>query len=214
TGYRALYNNINGNFNVGIGVETLFLNTSGDNNTALGYGALTGITTGNNNIGIGFDAEVPSGTGSNQVKIGNSAISYAGIQVDWSITSDKRWKNNIRELPYGLDIVMQLQPVDYTRKNNPNKTREMGFIAQDLEVLLEKVGYTDQGFLTKDDDGYLSVRYNDLIALLTKALQEQQLIIEAQNSKDVVQDKFIKEQGKSIEDLVARLNLIESKSTN
>ena len=78
---------------------------------------------------------------------------------------------------------MQLQPVDYTRKNNTNKTREMGFIAQDLEAILTKVGYTDQGFLTKDDKGYLSVRYNDLIALLTKALQEQQTIIDTQNSK-------------------------------
>ncbi|MBN4085275.1 tail fiber domain-containing protein, partial [Flavobacteriaceae bacterium AH-315-B10] len=112
--------------------------------------------------------------------MGNSFITYAGIQVSWTVTSDKHWKKNIRELPYGLEVVKQLKPVDYVRKNNDAKTREMGFIAQDVEVLLAKIGYTDQGFLHKDDKGFMSLRYNDFIALLTKAIQEQQDIIEEQ----------------------------------
>jgi len=40
------------------------------------------------------------------------------------------------------------------------------------------LGYDDQGFLTKDDEGRISLRYNDLIALHTKGMQEQQQIIE------------------------------------
>ncbi len=201
--YSALYNNTTGYNNVGIGLETLFLNTSGNNNTAIGYGALTNITVGRNNLGLGFNAEVPSSTGSNQVRVGDTNITYAGIQVDWSITSDKHWKENIRQLPYGLNMVMQLKPVDYTRKNNENRTREMGFIAQDLEVLLAKVDYKDQGFLTKDDDGYLSVRYNDFIALLTKALQEQQTIIHAQNSKIDMFESEMASLSKRLENLEA-----------
>ncbi len=206
-GYFALNDNTTGIQNTANGNEALRLNTNGYNNTASGYQALDQNTTGHNNTAIGYDAQVTGSKASNQVRIGNTAITYAGIQVDWSITSDQRWKDNIRNLPYGLDMVMQLKPVDYTRKNNDKKTREMGFVAQDLEALLAKVGYTDQGLLTEDDNGYLSVRYNDLIALLTKALQEQQAIIEEQKAKDVVQDK-------SIEALVTRLNLIESKSSN
>ena len=93
------------------------------------------------------------------------------------------YKENIRELPYGLEVVKQLKPVDYVRKNNDVKTREMGFIAQDVEALLIKIGYDDQGFLTKDDKGLMSLRYNDFIALLTKAIQEQQDIIETQNNE-------------------------------
>ena len=50
-------------------------------------------------------------------------------------------------------------------------------------MLLAKTGYKDQGFLTEDDEGRLSLRYNDFIALLTKAIQEQQDIIEQQNKK-------------------------------
>ena len=48
----------------------------------------------------------------------------------------------------------------------------MGFIAQDVELLLAKMGYSEQGFLTEDGEGRLSLRYNDFIALLTKATQE------------------------------------------
>ena len=48
------------------------------------------------------------------------------------------------------------------------------------------MGYDDQGFLTKADNGNLSLRYNDFIALLAKGIQEQQDMIEAQN--DLISD--------------------------
>ena len=51
----------------------------------------------------------------------------------------------------------------------------------DVEELLAKIGYDDQGFLHKDDKGFMSLHYNDFIALLTKAVKEQQEIIEEQN---------------------------------
>ena len=100
-------------------------------------------------------------------------------------------------------MVMQLEPVDYVRKNNDAKTRDMGFIAQDVEALLAKIGYTDQGFLTKDDKGYLSIRYNDLLALLTKAMQEQQGIIET-----LSKDKSTLEN--TVNNLIARVEKIEA----
>ena len=196
-GRTALFSNNFGNENTAIGRSALYYNTSGDKNTAVGRSALVNITNGSNNTGIGYDAQVPSATSSNQVRIGNTDINYAGIQVSWSITSDKIWKEQIRELPYGLDMLMQLKPVDYKRKNNDIKTREMGFIAQDVEAILNEMGYDDQGFLTKDDDGQLSLRYNDFIALLTKGMQEQQELIETlinenkQMKDDLVQIKML-----------------------
>jgi len=183
TGYFALYKNTTGYSNSAFGVNSLLNNTTGNENTAVGTNALNNNTTGSNNTAVGFSADVPNGTASNQVRIGNTNVTSAGVQVAWTVTSDKRWKENIRDLPYGLEIIKQLKPVDYLRKNNGHKTREMGFIAQDLEALLAKVGYTDQGFLTKDDKGLMSLRYNDFIALLTKAIQEQQDIIEEQNKE-------------------------------
>lgn len=161
------------------------LNT-GDNNIAIGYGAMSSfmdLNVGDNNIAIGLFSELPSSTASDQVRIGNDDVSHAGVQVGWSISSDKIWKEQIRDLPFGMDMLMQLKPVDYYRKNNDFKKREMGFIAQDIEVLLNEMGYYDQGFLTKDDHGRISLRYNDFIALLTKGMQEQQEIIETQQAE-------------------------------
>ncbi len=179
TGYQALYSNIGGVFNTAIGLQALHSNLSGSGNTAIGYYALGDLTTGVNNLGIGGGAQVPSSAGNHQIRMGNTLISHADIQVAWNVTSDRRWKENIRVLPYGLEVLKQLKPVDYTRKNNEHNTREMGFIAQDVEALLAKIGYKDQGFLHKDDKGFMSLRYNDFIALLTKAIQEQQEIIES-----------------------------------
>jgi len=171
-GFQVLRDNTTGNDNIGLGRLALRNNVTGNDNIGLGIFALTSITTGSNNIGIGVNAEVGNLNGSNQIRMGNTLVTLAEVQVPWSSPSDKKWKENIRLLPYGLEFVSQLKPVDYIRKNNESKTRETGFIAQDVEKLLAKVGYTDQGFLSKNSKGSLSLRYNDFIPLLTKAIQE------------------------------------------
>jgi len=182
-GYQAMYNNTIGYANTAVGFGALLANTLGFRNSALGYRALSDVTTGDNNTAIGYNAQVPNATSNNQVRIGNSSVGYAGIQVAWDVTSDRRWKENIRELPYGLEFVKQLKPVDYVRKNNNAKTREIGFIGQEVEALLAEIGYDDQGLLHKDDKGYISLRYNDFIAILTKGMQEQQEIIDHQQKE-------------------------------
>ncbi len=67
-------------------------------------------------------------------------------------------------------------------------------------------GYDDQGLLSKDDKGQLSLRYNDFIPLLTKAVQEQQQIIEQQTSE-------IEAQNNNYEKLLKRIEQLE-KSNN
>ena len=170
-GLSALNNNETGNRNTAVGRQSL-QNATGSFNVAVGNDALNDLTTGSNNIGIGADAQVPDATANNQVQIGNTQITFAGVQVAWTITSDAAWKDDIQPLPYGLEMVAQLKPVDYLRKNNKTNTREIGFIAQDVELLLHKLGYKDAGMLTRDDAGRLSLRYNDFIPIITKAVQE------------------------------------------
>jgi hypothetical protein len=179
TGYSALFQNTTGSGNTAIGTSALVRNISGYRNTAVGIEALENLREGDNNIGIGYYSQVPNNSGSNQVRIGNESITYAGIQVAWTITSDARWKEDIRALPYGLDMIMKLKPVDYIRRNNEERTREMGIIAQDLKKVLEEIEYEDQGFLINDDYGNMHLRYNDLIALSIKAIQDQQAIIKS-----------------------------------
>ncbi len=177
-GRSALFSNRAGANNTAVGNSSLREKTTGSNNTALGHSALRALTAGDNNMALGYNAQVPNNNGSNQVRIGNTSIAYAGVQVPWTVTSDRRWKTDIQELPYGLNLVNQLRPVDYVRKNNEHQTREIGFIAQEVESVLEQLGFEDQGILTKDDNGFMSLRYNDFIPVLTKAIQEQQTQIQ------------------------------------
>ena len=171
-GPAALYTNTTGNNNTANGVNALYFNTTGFQNTANGFGAGSNITTGSNNTAIGYDAQVPTATASGQVRIGNEFIAYAGVQVAWTITSDKRWKADIQPSNLGLDFISKLKPVSYTRNNNESKKREYGFIAQELEETLISSGAADNGIITKDDEGMYGVRYNDLMAPMVKAIQE------------------------------------------
>ncbi|MBL0012793.1 MAG: tail fiber domain-containing protein [Flavobacterium sp.] len=150
----------------------------GINNTAIGYQAGNAITTGENNIAIGYLAQVASATGNNQIKIGNNAITLAECQVAWTLTSDKRWKDNIKDSSLGLNFLKTLRPVSYTRNNDKKQKTEYGFIAQDVDAALQKAGDTNNGIITKDDKGMLGVRYNDFISISVKAIQEQQQLIE------------------------------------
>ncbi len=178
-GYEALRgsataaNNI-GRYNAAGGTQALRLVSSGNYNTAVGALAGNTVSTGNNNTAIGYDAQVPTGTIDNQIRIGNSAVTFACVQVAWTVTSDHRWKEQIQPLHLGNDFIGQLRPVSYHRKNHVNADVETGLIAQDLAVTLQKLNAPSLGLLQKNAKGFYSVRYTDLLMPLIKALQEQQ----------------------------------------
>ena len=183
-GYNALLFNGAGSFNNAFGDSTLFLSTSGNYNTAIGHQALANNTTGNNNIAIGARANVPSATSDNQVRIGDENITYAGVQVAWTITSDSRWKSEIENSNLGLNFISQLRPVSYFRNNDKSRKSEYGFVAQEVEEALINSGVSNTGIISKDDAGMYSIRYNDFTATVVKAIQEQQVII-TQQAKEI-----------------------------
>jgi hypothetical protein len=170
-GFYSLSNNSAGNNNSAFGRQSLE-RTTGDNNTAFGFKAGSTITTGSNNIVVGADAQVPAGASDNQVRIGNSDITYASIEVAWTVTSDRRRKDNIHSLSSGLNFVSLLRPVSYTRRNDDMHRTEYGFIAQEVEQVLKDQGIQNSGMLTIDDKGFYELRYNDLLAPMVKAIQE------------------------------------------
>jgi hypothetical protein len=200
-GYFSLNNSI-GTGNSGFGNFSLS-SATGNNNTALGYLAGDGVTTGSNNIILGYNADVPSGTSNNQVRIGNTAISYAGIQVAWTITSDRRWKSNITNSNLGLDFIANLRPVSYIRINDENQKTEYGFIAQEMEETLHNSGAENPGMVTIDDKGNYELRYNDLLAPMVKAIQE----LKTENDK-------LKEENIKLADEVSKLRSIETRLAN
>jgi hypothetical protein len=179
-GYNALGNTgatITGS--VAVGANALLnANNNTTRNTAVGLNAGSAITSGSDNVVIGANAQVPTASGSNQVRIGGTSIGYAGVQVAWTVTSDERWKNEIKDSALGLDFLQTLRPVSYVRNNDVKAKTEYGFIAQELEAALITAGDPNNAIISKDDAGMYGVRYNDFISISVKAIQEQQEQIE------------------------------------
>jgi hypothetical protein len=74
----------------------------------------------------------------------------------------------------GLDVVTKLNPVTYRYKEDWSKDQstQTGFIAQELLVAMEGKNYVDGVVMQGGSEGYYSVAYQNIIPLLTKAIQE------------------------------------------
>ena len=91
-----------------------------------------------------------------------------------SASSSISIKENVNNLNYGLDKILQLQPksFNYIDKNKYGEGLDIGFIAEDVyPIVPEATGTMNDGFIYFD-----AVK---LIPILTKAIQEQQAQIEA-----------------------------------
>jgi trimeric autotransporter adhesin len=171
-GYSALYNTTGGN-NTGLGYQALYQNNTGTNNTAVGYnaGPASGSSALNNTTAIGYNASVSA---DNTIQLGNSSITYIGGQVGFTAASDRRIKEDIRNSRYGLKDVMKLRAVDYTLTSN--RLQQVGFVAQEVQAIVPEVVTGKEGDLSKGE--ILGVTYGNLVPVLTKAIQEQQAMIE------------------------------------
>ncbi|MDB4730470.1 tail fiber domain-containing protein [Akkermansiaceae bacterium] len=117
----------------------------------------------------------------NNFGTGMGAIAGNGAtNVQFVSASDERLKENIKPLTGSLDKVLALNPVSYTWKENGDHIKA-GFIAQEVEkVLPEYTDTEDDEMKTKSITGGMTAGY---IAVLTKAIQEQQTQIEALQSE-------------------------------
>ena len=87
-------------------------------------------------------------------------------------TSSLRYKNSVADATYGLAEVMQLRPVTY-KGNNDGDTVFGGFIAEEVH----SIGLTQ--FVQYDAENRPdALAYGNMVSLLTKAIQEQQVVIE------------------------------------
>jgi trimeric autotransporter adhesin len=210
-GAFSLYHNTTGYGNTALGYQSLYSKTIGLYNTAVGQQAGSNITTGGNNIAIGYNAQVPTAAGNNQIRLGNTGITYAGIQVAWTVTSDRRWKENIQPSNLGLGFITKLNPVSYTRKNDENQKTEYGLIAQEIEQVLKEEGIENTGMLTVTDEGYYELRYNDLFAPMIKAIQELKIKNEQLEIKNANLEERLAKYEEMQTVLVKKLEYIESR---
>jgi len=136
--------------------STLSLNSSG--------GVINiGNNNVNQNINIGTDGVRTITLG----KEGSSVNAY-----NFTAMSDVILKTNIQALNSTLDKVVQLNGFSYNWKEATNKGTQIGFIAQDIEQQFPEL-------VTTLDNGYKSVNYLGMTAVLLQAIKEQQAEIDA-----------------------------------
>jgi hypothetical protein len=180
-GYSSLFNNTTGAENVSIGRAALFANTSGSWNVAIGHNALYN-SSGTNNFSIGFtsgaDALLNITTASNQGVIGNNSTTNITAKVAITVPSDIRDKTEIAPVTLGLDFVTSVNPISYRFKKSRDSEEAvgrtiLGFSAQELLPLQGNATIIDDS-----DQNLLKFNSQDLIAVLFKAVKEQQTIID------------------------------------
>ena len=92
-------------------------------------------------------------------------VNYSGVFTD---TSDKRLKDNIREIDQkeAIDIVKYIKPRTYIKKDR--KRKSLGFIANDMKEVLPDEW---DNIVMDGKDGYLRMDYTKTTPILWSALQ-------------------------------------------
>jgi len=146
----------------------------------------SGSSTSTGNVGI----ECAANTGSARYHISFSdssgvvgSISTSGGATAYNTSSDYRLKENIVPLAGAIDRVNQLQVYRFNFIANPDNTVD-GFIAHETQAIVPEcvTGSKDE----VDDDGkpiYQGIDQSKLVPLLTAALQEAIVKIEALEAK-------------------------------
>jgi len=118
--------------------------------------------------------------------LGRSITGTAGrfegnVFVTGTVTqgSDARLKQGISNLGYGLAEVRRLRPVTWRWKDCPDRSTQLGLVAQEVEPIMPELVSTD-----KDPQQTKGINYIGLVPVTIKAIQEQQAQIEQQSREN------------------------------
>jgi hypothetical protein len=159
-------------------------------NANSGSTADAGITFGNNTNQDGAAVYLNSSTntsaaGVNGLTIINGlanvfvrATNTGGVNLavgatSWAAVSDERLKKNIQSLSYGLNEILQLEPVRFDYKDDDSEdSKRMGFIAQAVNPIIPEA-------VTGTEDTYYGLSATELVPAMVNAIQELNAKVEA-----------------------------------
>ena len=133
-----------------------------------GYAAIGDITAGENVAEFWGD-----------IQIAGDTSSYTTSVLAASSFSDKRLKENIKEIEDPINIVNQLAPVKYDWKSNLSSRKDLsvkledkyGFLAQEVKEVIPTAILQNKNKIHGIENP-LSVEYNNIIAINTAAIKE------------------------------------------
>jgi hypothetical protein len=232
-GYQALYNST-GNFNTATGWEALLSNTN-DGNTAIGYGALLNNTTGFDNVALGLGAGFNQTNGADNVYIGTNMQGVAGennacyigsifnqlssggtpVVINsagklGTITSSRRFKDDIKPMDKASDMILALKPVTfhYKKEIDPKGVQQFGLVAEEVEAV-------NPDLVVRDKEGKVNtVRYEAINAMLLNEFLKEHETVQEQGATITQQRKdfeaTLAQQQKQIEALTAGLRKVSA----
>ncbi len=142
----------------------------------------------NGRVGIGT-------TNPDQLLTVNGSASKPG-GGSWSTFSDRRLKNSVREFDYGLESVLQIEPVFFKYNGKlslPNDSEYVGIIAQDMQEIapfMISEAYASDS-LGNAESKYLAYDASALPYMLVNAIKEQEDKINKQEQElEILRDKI------------------------
>jgi hypothetical protein len=142
-----------------------------DQNTGVFNVTVTNYGGGTSKLNIYGDGYFSGNVGIGTTTPGIYKLNVNGVARSdgWNTGSDIRLKENITPLSDSLEKVIGLRGVNFNRKGDDKK--QIGFIAQEVESIFPEV-------VSTNSDGYKSMSYDRLTAVLVEAVKEQQREIE------------------------------------
>ena len=114
-------------------------------------------------LGIGVAASGTSG----RIDAANDIVAYS--------SSDRRFKENIKQIPNALSKILRIGGYEFDWISNVelhgHEGHDVGVIAQEIEEILPELVQTRES-------GYKAVKYDKLVALLIEGMKEQQIQID------------------------------------
>src|SRR4030095_451688 len=197
--------------NTAIGTFALHLNTTGGSNTALGLAAGENQTTGSNNVYVGAGMFGVAGENNacyiasifGQTSASGSQVFINSSNKLGTLTSSKRFKEEIKPMDKASEAVLALKPVTfrYKKQIDPGGTSQFGLVAEEVEKVNPELVVRD-----KEGKAY-SVRYEQVNAMLLNEFLKEHRTVQELKKEIATLTATVKEQAAQIQKVNAQLEL-------
>jgi hypothetical protein len=192
-------------------------NNTGTGNTALGFGAGANITTASNVICLGAGVLGANENNScfvgnvfNQTSPGGTAVFVDSNGKLGTITSSRRFKEEIEPMAQASEGLFALKPVTFRYKKgiDPQRIPQFGLVAEDVEAI-------NPDLVVRDEEGKVNtVRYDAVNAMLLNEFLKEHRKVEELSSIVAEQRKevnalaaAVKEQAAQVQKVSAQVEL-------
>ena len=124
-------------------------------------GSFVAMGLGSTNVGVGTDNPM------DKFQVGTSGDGTLARANKWDVFSDLRWKTDLSKINDPFSKLKSISGYYYYWKDGKDQSRQIGVIAQEVEKVLPEAVSTDL-------EGYKSVEYGKLSALLIEVIKAQQ----------------------------------------